>query len=323
MDGGRRLAEPVTEGASRPAAGAAPVSRRARARTRFALGRTRLERAIRRWVGPVRHWQLPRGLGIAAASVFMLASAGFGVVRGGHLPVIIAELANVRDAAANAAGFRITSIALAGQRQLTREEILAIAGVSGRSSLLFLDAAEARARLKANPWLADATVLKLYPGRLHITVTEREAFALWQKDGKVAVIADDGTIVESFVAKRFANLPLVVGAGAEIKAKGFLAQLEQFPLVRGQVRAAVLVAERRWNLKLKNGIDVRLPEAGVEVALATLMRLDRDKKLLTRDLAVIDLRLADRVTVRLSDELAAARMEAARKAKEKKKGGSA
>ena len=129
---------------------------------------------------------------------------------------------------------------------------------------MFLDAAAARARLKANPWIAEATVLKLYPGRLHITVTEREAFALWQKDGKVAVIAADGTVVEPYVARRFANLPLVVGAGAEIKAKEFLALIEQFPLMRDQMRAAVLVAERRWNLRLKNGIDVRLPETGVE-----------------------------------------------------------
>ena len=63
---------------------------------------------------------------------------------------------------------------------------------------MFLDAAEARARLKANPWIAEATVLKLYPGRLRIGITERDAFALWQRDGKVEVIADDGTVVEPF-----------------------------------------------------------------------------------------------------------------------------
>ena len=55
--------------------------------------------------------------------------------------------------------------------------------------------------------------------------------------------------------------------------------------MRDQVRAAVLVAERRWNLMLKNGIDVRLPETDVEQALETLVELDRDKKLLTRDIA--------------------------------------
>ena len=144
--------------------------------------------------------------------------------------------------------------------QLTREEILTTAGVTGRTSLLFLDATAARARLKANPWIAEATVLKLYPGRLHIKVTERDAFALWQKDGKVAVISADGTVVESFVSQRFAKLPMVVGAGADIKAREFLAIIDGFPAIRDQLRASILVADRRWNLRLKNGIEH--PSAG-------------------------------------------------------------
>jgi cell division protein FtsQ len=84
----------------------------------------------------------------------------------------------------------------------------------------------------------------------------------------------------------------------------------------------VLVAQRRWNLRLKNGIDVRLPETGVETALATLVDLDREKKLLSRDVTAIDLRLPDRVTVRLSDEAARAREETL-KPKTRKKGGAA
>ena len=187
---------------------------------------------------------------------------------------------------------------------------------------MFLDAAEARAKLKANPWIAEATILKLYPSRLHVAVTEREAFALWQKDRKVSVISSDGTVVEPFVSARFAKLPLVVGIGAETKAKDFLALLEKYPLLRAQMHAAVFVAERRWNVVLKNGIDVRLPETDAEKALDTLVQLDRDNKLLSRDITVVDMRLADRVTVRLADEPATARIEAI-KAKNKKKGGAA
>ena len=125
------------------------------------------------------------------------------------------QFAEGRDAVANAVGFRIDSISLTGQKQLTREEILAVAGVTGRSSLLFLDADDARRRLKANPWIADATVLKLFPDRLHIAITERRAFALWQKEGRVRVVARDGVVVEPFVAPHVAHLPLVVGKGAE------------------------------------------------------------------------------------------------------------
>jgi cell division protein FtsQ len=86
----------------------------------------------------------------------------------------------------------------------------------------------------------------------------------------------------------------------------------------------VLVAERRWNLRLKNGIDVRLPEIDPGRALDTISTLDREKKLLSRDVALIDLRLPDRVTVQLSDAAAAARENALKdKAGPKKKGGSA
>jgi cell division protein FtsQ len=261
----------------------------------------------------------PRGLGAALATAFLLASAGYGVSKGGHAPEIITQMQDLGDTAANRAGFQISSVALSGEKQVGRDEILKFAGVSGHSSLFFLDAAAARERLKTNPWIADATVLKLYPGRLQIEIKEREAFALWQKDGRVSVISADGAVLEPFIAPRFAELPLVVGAGAEIEAKDFVALLARYPVIAGQVEASVLVAQRRWNLHLKNGIEVRLPEAEPERALQTLVELDRDKKLLSRDILVVDLRLADRVTVRLSDSAAAEREQAAKEAAAKAK----
>ncbi len=270
------------------------------------------QRAMRRWMKPLVELEPPRGAGTAATALFFLGTAIYAAACGGHVPTLLKELRNFRDATANALGFRIDAIAITGRHQLTEEEILAAAGVSDRSSLLFLDAAAARAGLLAKPWVADATVLKLYPGRLHIAITEREPFALWQQNGKVVVIAADGVVLETVVAMQFASLPLVVGKGADRKARDFLAILDRFPALRGQVYASVLVAERRWNLKLKNGVEVRLPENGVETALHTLAMLDRDKKLLSRDIVAVDLRLPDRVTVKLSEGAALAREEAMR-----------
>jgi cell division protein FtsQ len=313
----------------RPAAGAAPGFRRARMHIPFPFrlnfGRGRIARFLRRWMGPTQTLPIPRGTGVAAAITFLLASIVFGTVRGDHIPEVVAEFRDFRDSVANLAGFRITSIALAGQRRLTREDILDTAGVTGRSSLLFLDAGEMRAKLKANPWIAEANVLKLYPSRLHIAITERDAFALWQRDGKVEVISEDGTIVEPYAgaSPHFAKLPLVVGVGAESRAKDFLTLLDRYPAIRDQLHAAVLVAERRWNLTLNNGVDVRLPETDVERALDMLVKLDHDDKILSRDIAAIDLRLQDRVTVQLSDEAAAARAEALKAKNPKKKGGAA
>jgi cell division protein FtsQ len=264
----------------------------------------------------------PPGLGIAASILLLVGTLGYGAVAGDHLPSVVDWMKDARDAAANAMGFRIAAISLTGPKEVSREEVLTVAGVTGRASLLFLDADAARTRLLENPWIADAAVLKLYPDRLQITITERRAFALWQQDRRVGVIAADGTVLEPFVEDRYVRLPLVVGRGAERRAKDFLAILDRYPDIRSQLRASIMVADRRWNLRLKNGIDVRLPETNVEQALDRLVALDREKKILSRDILAIDLRLPDRVTVRLSDAAAAAREEAL-KDKKKKKGGEA
>jgi cell division protein FtsQ len=277
-------------------------------------------RLIERWVGRAAH--LPRGAGVMGAILLLSASLGYGAVKGQHVADIIAWLKDARDVAANSVGFRIVAISLTGSREISREEILTTAGVTGRASLLFLDADAARTRLMTNPWIADAAVLKLFPDRLQFTVTERQAFALWQKDGRVSVIAADGTILQPFVEDRYRGLPLVVGRGAEREAKDFLTILDRYPDIRSVLRASILVADRRWNLRLNNGIDVRLPELDVEQALDRLVQLDHDKKLLSRDITMVDLRLPDRVSVTLSEAAAQARDDTF-KDKKKKKGGDA
>src|SRR5271169_2623932 len=239
-------------------------------------------RVMRRSFDALMKLQVPRGLGASAAAMLLLASTYYGVVKGGHEPAIAAQVQDICDGAANSVGFRISEIALSGEHEVSREDILSLAGVTGRSSLLFLDAGQTRIRLLTNPWIAQAAVLKLYPGRLRIEINERQPFALWQKEGRVYLIAADGTVLETYVPQRFASLPLVVGDGAEHAAQDFLDLLKRYPAIAQAVEASVLVAERRWNLHLKEGVEVLLPEREPAQALALLADLDRDKKLLSR-----------------------------------------
>src|SRR4051812_10991413 len=266
---------------------------------------------------------VPRRAVLMLTLATLLASATLGVVKGGHVDAVLTELADSRNALANSAGFRITSVAINGRKQLSQEEVLGMGGVNGRSSLLFLDAATVRDKLKGNPWIAEATILKLYPGQLQIDIVERTAFALWQQDGRLSVISEDGAVLEPYVSRRFAALPLVVGKGADVKARDFLALLDRYPQVRIVTKAAILVGERRWNLRLKDGLDIRLPENDVGNALAMLSKLDKEDRLFSRDIVAVDMRLPDRLTVQLSEDAAKAREELFKDKKTKKKPGDA
>jgi cell division protein FtsQ len=266
---------------------------------------------------------VPRRAGLAATVLMLLGATGYGIVKGGHFDDFATAVGNTRNAFANSVGFRITTVAINGRKQLSQDEVLAIGGVNGRSSLLFLDAAAVRDQLKANPWIADATVIKYYPGALQIDIVERSAFALWQQNGKLSVIAEDGAVLEPYVTRRFVSLPLVVGKGAETHARDFLTLLARYPQVNSVTMAAIYVGERRWNLRTKDGLDIRLPENDVGNALATLSRLDNEDHLFSRDIVAIDMRLADRLTVQLSDDAAKAREDQIKKATKKKPGDAA
>jgi cell division protein FtsQ len=326
MDGGGRLTRSLRSLRPQADLKAAAIGAVVLLRERLGLGsapaRPSLEREQHRLIALLERY-LPHRFGVAATALMLLGSAGFGIVKGGHVEELTSALSDARNAVANSAGFRITAVAINGRKQLTQDEVLAIGGVNGRSSLLFLDAAVVRDKLKANPWIGEATVLKLYPGQLQIDISERSAFALWQQDGRLSVIADDGAVLEPYLSRRFISLPLVVGKGAETHAKDFLALLARYPQVRSATKAAVFVGERRWNLRLKDGLDIRLPENEVGNALAALSKLDKEERLFSRDIVAVDMRLPDRLTVQLSEDAAKAREELFKDKKLKKKAGDA
>jgi cell division protein FtsQ len=327
MDGGGRLARSLRSLRPQADLKAAAIGAAMLLRERLGLGRRQVRPLQQReqpphpLIGFLERY-LPHRFGATATVLILLGSAGFGIVKGGHLEELTSALSDTRNALANSAGFRITAVAINGRKQLTQDEVLAIGGVNGRSSLLFLDAATVRDKLKTNPWIGEATVQKFYPGQLQIDIVERSAFALWQQDGRLSVIADDGAVLEPYLSRRFISLPLVVGKGADTHAKDFLALLARYPQVRAATKAAIYVGERRWNLRLKDGLDVRLPENDVGNALASLSKLDKEDRLFSRDIVAVDMRLPDRLTVQLSEDAAKAREELF-KAKKPKKAGDA
>jgi cell division protein FtsQ len=134
--------------------------------------------------------------------------------------------------------------------------------------------------------------------------------SIWQKDGKLLVVATDGTPIQELTDQRFTELPFVVGKGANERVAEFLKIIDNAGDLRSRIRAGILVGERRWTLKMTNGLDVKLPESDPEAAIVQFARLARDSRLLDKDLVSIDLRVPGRIYARLTEEAAAARADA-------------
>jgi len=295
-----------------------PMSRRASpAGVLVAASPSKFSLFLRRVLVNLSHKKSVRVAEVLLTMVIVGGAVAFGIARGGHMPVVNEWMTDAGDRVAHVAGFEIADADVRGHNRLRRDEILAAAGITPQTSVVLLNADAARDKLKSNPWIADAVVRKFYPNRIEIEITEREAFAIWQREGKLAIVSRDGTVLEE-VKERPEKLPLVVGLGAAKAAHDFLSVLDRFPAIKAEVYGAVYVAERRWNLRMTNGMDVRLPEQNLIVAFEALAKLSGDQKIFSRDVEMIDLRIPGQVIVRMTDAAAAA--YDAQRAPVKKKG---
>jgi cell division protein FtsQ len=245
--------------------------------------------------------------------LFLAATGLYSAMRGGQYEAFVAEYGSAGDLAARALGLGIAAITITGERELVESDILAAARIGPRNSLLFLDVAAVRDRLKQIRLVQDVSVRKLYPDRLLIEITERRPFALWQKDGVVALISADGTVLDEVrdaLDAGDADLPFVVGDGANTRVGEFMQLVAAAADIGPRIRAGVLVSGRRWDLKMDSGLEVILPEADPVAAVTQFARLAHDDQLLDKDLISVDLRIPGRLVARISEEAAAARAQA-------------
>jgi cell division protein FtsQ len=234
------------------------------------------------------------------------SAAGYGLWVSGNSGSVYAAAKDGIEALAVGAGFGVKSITVEGQRHLTDAELSTALGAGPGSLMLAFDTDAAKARLEQVPWVKHAQVMRLLPSTLQVVLDERVPFAIWQSRGRTYVVDAEGTVLAPASREAYADLPLVVGDGAAKNAADLLQVLAPFDGLKQQLIAGVRVGDRRWTLKLASGVDIMLPDDNVADALKTLVGLDRDRGVLGRDIDAVDLRLADRVSVRLRDSAATA-----------------
>jgi cell division protein FtsQ len=198
------------------------------------------------------------------------------------------------------AGFAVDKVLADGRNETTSSQILRALDLRIGHPIFAIDLEAGRARVAALPWVESVTVERRLPDTIYVRIVEAEPMALWQQGRELRLLSRKGDVIAEPRPLRFRRLPLVVGAGAPERTAELLAMLATQPELQRQVAAAVRVGRRRWNLRLANGTDVKLPETGAEAAWQELARLEREFGILGRDLTVIDLRLPAQLLVRLS-----------------------
>ena len=258
-----------------------------------------MRRQHRPWLARLR-----RGL-VWIAVPLILAAAALSATRIHGVPnskaIFANAIARLLEASASF-GLRVNDIRVEGRATTDRETVLDALGARPGTPIFAVDPTHAKRQLESLPWVRSAAIERRLPDTIYVRLVEREPMALWQHGGRIDLIDRGGAVIPVPRLDRFAKLPMVVGEDAAGRAAGLLEMLSSQPDIAARVTAAIDVDGRRWNLRLDNTINVLMPSDDPAMAWADLARLQRTSAILQRDVQAIDMRLPDRLVVRVAPE---------------------
>ncbi|NIE79671.1 cell division protein FtsQ/DivIB [Asaia sp. As-1742] len=245
-----------------------------------------------------------RGLRVLLAFLFLLVVAG---VAASFLRLSASEVrfAPYRAKLVQYLPFQIKTIQVEGRNLTPESDLMRALGTSVGKPIFGFSVSAARDRIDTLPFIDHATVERHMPDTIVIKITERSPVAVWQDHGQFILINRAGERVpdqglEGKNGQAFVKLPLVVGEGANLAASTLVDALTANPSVKEFVVAAVRVGQRRWNLTLRDGATILLPEGQEQAALARLAQYQGQFRLLERPVVSIDMRLPDRMVIHQS-----------------------
>ncbi len=195
-------------------------------------------------------------------------------------------------------GFTVQDILVVGRHETSRHDLLATLRLARGAPIFAFDLSGAKERVEKLPWVDGVAIERKLPSTIVLHLVEREPLALWQHKGRFTLIDNQGSVIPTNGLERFADLMVVVGEDAPAHTAELFRNLSGEPELLARVQAAARVGGRRWNVRLDNGIDVRLPEENAGRAWTRLAEYERTHQVLGRDIRVLDLRLPDRLIVR-------------------------
>ena len=243
---------------------------------------------------PILTW-LSRGIGGAA----LCALLGFG---GQQLYRMVSRTTFLR----------LETIEVTPLTRLTRNEIVALAGVKPGDSMLGLKLKGVVEQLGKNPWIERVQVRRFFPHTLSITLSERSPKAV-ANVGCLYYLDAKGELFKSLVEGDRLDYPLVTGvsevdlekdpAGSKEALKGALQLIDCLKggTVFGLEEVSEIHYDRGYGFTLftmQGGIPVKLGNGGFTEKLARLSGIYRDLKPQMQALDYIDLDYSDKIIVK-------------------------
>lgn len=201
--------------------------------------------------------------------------------------------------------FMVSQLAVTGAEGELGQQVAAALPIDFPVSSFDLNLEGMRQHVEALDGVRAARVRVGEAGALQVDVTPRVPVALWRDGETLRLIDADGVEAGQIVSRGDRlDLPLIAGKGAQDHIAEALSLYQAARPIAARVRGLVRVGERRWDIVLDREQRILLPTENPRAAVDRVIVLHQVQDMLDRDVAAVDMRNANRPTLRMNKEAA-------------------
>ncbi len=163
------------------------------------------------------------------------------------------------------------------------------------TSIFLISITDIKTKLESLDCISSVNIEREYPDTIKIQVHEKQPIAIWQNEQNFYYITENGSVMSIRKLKNIEKFIVVAGSNAPIHTPGLVSFLELDQELMSQVTSAIWVGNRRWNIKLENGMLIKLPEINPEIAWNKFIKINNDAEFKEKNYKSVDLRIQDRI----------------------------
>lgn len=196
-------------------------------------------------------------------------------------------------------GLGIQEVEIEGNKIVSTNEIvkkvLNYISASTQKNILLLNLEDLEAVLRQFGWIEKAAIRKKFPGNIIIKIDEREPEAIWQENKELYLIDSNGNLITDKVTNEYLHLPLIIGTNPQKEVIEFFDIIQSSPYLYSFVKEGKKTGNRRWDINLDNGVLIKLPEEEPEKAWKKLTEIEKESRILSKNIDYIDLRIENQI----------------------------
>ncbi|MFL2836957.1 MAG: cell division protein FtsQ/DivIB [Alphaproteobacteria bacterium] len=192
---------------------------------------------------------------------------------------------------------KLKNVKILGIENTKPTEVINIVSGLKETPLSNIDLHEISTQINNIDWVKKSELRKIYPSTLVVKVYEHNPIAIWFNNGNKFLVDDESEIIKELNPNNFKNLKVIAGLNALEDIPEIISMIRNYPEFEKKIKSLLRVGDRRWTVRLHNGITIHLPEKNVANAIEEIEQLDSKHALLSRYVDIIDMRLPDRIDI--------------------------